>query len=155
MTGASLPSPASGDFSGSEHRFPVRVYFEDTDAGGIVYHASYLRFMERARSDMLRGAGIDQRAALAEGRGFYAIADLSLRYLRPALLEDALVVRSRVEQVRAATCVIAQDIWRGAEQLTAGRVTAAFLSAAGRPQRQPPAWIATFNRIAAGETTDL
>lgn len=118
---------------------------------GVVYHANYLRFMERARSDMLRQAGIDQHATHASGGGYYAIADLTLRYLRPATLENDLIVRSRMEDVRGASCRISQSIWRDGEQLTQGSVTAAFLSAAGRPQRQPKAWIAAFNRIASGE----
>ncbi|MFT3967554.1 MAG: YbgC/FadM family acyl-CoA thioesterase [Sphingobium sp.] len=144
-------APANGRFRDGAHHFPVRVYFEDTDLSGVVYHANYLRFMERARSDMLRLAGVDQRAAHASGGGYYAIADLSLRYLRPAALDDDLIVVSRPRNVRAASIVIDQSIWRGPEQLTEGTVTAAFLSADGRPQRQPAQWITTYNRIASGE----
>ncbi|CAN5152660.1 hypothetical protein BH10PSE13_BH10PSE13_21880 [soil metagenome] len=149
------PLPASGVFSDGTHRFPVRVYFEDTDLSGVVYHANYLRYMERARSDMLRRAGIDQRGTHASGAGYYAIADLSLRYRKPAVLEDDLVVVSRVCNVRAASCVIDQSIWRGPDLLTEGQVTAAFLSAAGRPQRQPEPWITAFNRLASGEDPRL
>jgi acyl-CoA thioester hydrolase len=151
MAGEPHPIPASGLFVDGEHRFPVRVYFEDTDLSGVVYHASYLRFMERARSDMLRQAGIDQRGTLEKGGGYYAIADLTLRYRRPALLDDDLLVLSRVRAVRAAACVIDQSVWRGPEELTSGTVTAAFLSAAGRPQRQPAPWLAAFHRLASGE----
>ncbi|HTH28385.1 MAG TPA: YbgC/FadM family acyl-CoA thioesterase [Sphingobium sp.] len=151
MVGAPHPIPASGQFVDGAHRFPVRVYFEDTDVSGVVYHANYLRYMERARSDMLRQAGIDQRGTIENGGGYYAIADITLRYIRPALLDDDLVVLSRVRAVRAASCVIDQSVWRGAEQLTSGAVTAAFLSAAGRPQRQPAPWLATFHRLASGE----
>jgi acyl-CoA thioester hydrolase len=151
MAGVTLPLPASGHFSGGSHHFPVRVYFEDTDLSGVVYHANYLRFMERARSDMLRQAGIDQRGTHASGGGYYAIADLSLRYLRPATLDDDLVIISHMRSVRAASCVIDQAIWRGTEQLTQGQVTAAFLSAKGRPQRQPAHWISTFTRLSSGE----
>lgn len=151
MAGQTLPLPVDGHFSGGSHQFPVRVYFEDTDLSGVVYHASYLRFMERARSDMLRQAGIDQRGTHASGGGYYAIADLSLRYLRPATLDEDLVVVSHVRKVRAASLVIEQNIWRGTVQVTAGEVTAAFLSATGRPQRQPAHWISAFNRIASGE----
>jgi acyl-CoA thioester hydrolase len=148
---AAIPSPLSGVFRDGAHLFPVRIYFEDTDAGGVVYHANYLRYMERARSDMLRVAGIDQRAALEGGTGVYAIADIALRYIRPARLDDDLLVISRVTAVRAASCVIAQAIWRGEEQLTEGSVTAAFVSPAGRPQRQPTAWVAIFNSLLSGE----
>ncbi len=148
---ADAPRPADGHFDGGSHYFPIRVYFEDTDLSGVVYHASYLRFMERARSDMLRQAGIDQRGTHASGSGYYAIADLSLRYLRPATLDDDLVIVSSMRNIRAASCVIDQCIWRGADQVTTGQVTAAFLSATGRPQRQPAHWISAFNRIASGE----
>lgn len=151
MAGERIPTPASGRFTDGAHHFPVRVYFEDTDVSGVVYHANYLRYMERARSDMLRAAGIDQRDMMEQGGGHYAIADLSLRYMRPARLDEDLFVVSRVRQVRAAACVIDQAIWRGTEQLTDGYVTAAFLSAAGRPQRQPAPWLAAFHRLASGE----
>ncbi len=145
----SVSEPYSGAFAGAEHRFALRVYFEDTDLSGIVYHANYLRFMERARSDMLRCAGIDQRAAMDGGTGYYAVHDLRITYRRPAKLEDPLLVRSRVVAVRAAACEIAQDIWRGDTLLTEGRVTAAFLGMDGRPKRQPGEWRETFERLAA------
>ena len=143
--------PASGHFREGAHHFPVRVYFEDTDLSGVVYHANYLRYMERARSDMLRLAGVDQRGTHAAGDGYYAIADLSLRYLKPATLDDDLTVVSRMSNVRAAGCVIDQSIWRGSDRLTTGSVTAAFLSATGRPKRQPAPWITAFTRLASGE----
>jgi acyl-CoA thioester hydrolase len=136
--------PASGQFEGGEHCFPLRVYFEDTDAGGVVYHANYLRYMERARSDMLRLLGIDQRGALEGGAGVYAIADLAIRYRAPARLDDALMVRSRVAKVSAARCVIDQSVWRDDAELTQGSVTVAFIDPAGRPKRQPADWIARF-----------
>ena len=69
----SLPDPPSGSFEGAVHRFAVRVYFEDTDLSGVVYHANYLRWFERARSDMLRLLGVDQRAAQEAGEGAYAV----------------------------------------------------------------------------------
>ncbi|MCE7796627.1 YbgC/FadM family acyl-CoA thioesterase [Sphingobium sufflavum] len=151
MAGETLPLPANGHFRGGSHHFPVRVYFEDTDLSAVVYHANYLRFMERARSDMLRQAGVDQRGTHASGGGYYAIADLSLRYLRPASLDDDLVILSRMRTIRAASVVIDQSIWRGTDQLTDGSVTAAFLSATGRPQRQPASWISAYHRLASGE----
>ncbi|WP_414900910.1 YbgC/FadM family acyl-CoA thioesterase [Sphingomonas flavalba] len=144
---ASDPLPAAGRFIGAEHRYPLRVYFEDTDLSGIVYHAGYLRFMERARSDMLRCAGIDQRGTFDRGEGVYAVADLSIRYLKPARLDDDLVIVSRLNELRAATCFIHQTVRRGPEILTQGAVRAAFLSLDGRPRRQPPAWIAIFERL--------
>ena len=139
--------PQSGRFQGNEHRFPVRVYFEDTDAGGVVYHAGYLRFMERARSDMLRVAGIDQRGALDRGEGVYMISDLAIRYRRPAKLDDELLVVSRLQKLRGASCVIHQRVMRGMEVLTQADVTAAFIDAEGRPRRQPRAWVEIFRKL--------
>ncbi len=147
METASLDRPYGGAFVGGVHRFAVRVYFEDTDLTGIVYHANYLRFMERARSDMLRVAGIDQRRAHEAGEGAYAVAQLAIRYRRPARLDDALVIVSRVDGIRAAACLIHQRVMRGGEVLAEADVTAAFVSPDGRPRRQPPAWIEIFARI--------
>jgi acyl-CoA thioester hydrolase len=144
-----LSEPYAGAFVGAVHHFAVRVYFEDTDLSGIVYHANYLRFMERARSDMLRCAGIDQRLQMDTGGGYYAVHDLAITYRRPAKLDDALLVRSRVLKVRAAACEIEQIISRGDEVLTESRVTAAFLGTDGRPKRQPKEWRGTFDRLAA------
>ena len=139
--------PATGRFDGTEHRYPVRVYFEDTDLSGVVYHANYLRFMERARSDMLRVAGIDQRAAHEAGEGAYAVADLHIRFAAPARLDDALIVVSRLDTVRAASVVIHQRVMRGTVLLTEARVTAALVAASGRARRQPAAWIETFRAL--------
>ena len=141
------PVPASGTFDGPLHRFPVRVYFEDTDLSGVVYHANYLRFMERARSDMLGVVGIDQRAAFDSGEGVYAVADLSIKYRRPARLDDALTVVSHVRAVGAATATIHQAVMRGDEVLTEATVTAAFLTPGGRPRRQPKPWVEIFERL--------
>ena len=140
--------PVEGRFEGDEHRFAVRVYFEDTDLSGVVYHANYLRYMERARSDMLRLAGIDQRAVFEAGEGAYAVADLAIRYRAPARLDDALLVVSRVTTVRAASVVIHQTVRRGAVVLAEADVTAALVAASGRPKRQPAAWLDIYQRLA-------
>jgi acyl-CoA thioester hydrolase len=145
--GGEIDRPYSGAFVGKVHRFALRVYFEDTDTAGIVYYANYLRFMERARSDMLRAVGIDQRAALDSGEGVYAVAEANIRYRAPARLDDELVVVSRVLEVRAASCVIHQRVMRGEEILTDARVTAAFITNEGRPKRQPRAWTEIFERL--------
>jgi acyl-CoA thioester hydrolase len=139
--------PAEGVMRGGTHLFPLRVYFEDTDVAGIVYYANYLRFMERARSDMLRLAGIDQRAALEQGTGVYAVAEVSVRYKAPAKLGDALTVATRIEAVRAASVLIQQRVMRGDELLADARVTAAFLTPEGRPRRQPREWRECFERL--------
>ena len=148
-----VPPPfIPGAFVGAEHHYRTRVYFEDTDLSGIVYHANYLRYMERARSDMLRLAGIDQLAAMEGGEGAWAVTDLTIKYRCPARLDDDLLVVSTVDAVRGASVIIAQRILRGQETLTNGRVTAAFLSPAGRPRRQPAGWADRFTAIMNGDT---
>ena len=145
--GGELDTPYRGGFVGKTHRFALRVYFEDTDTAGIVYYANYLRFMERARSDMLRAVGIDQRAAMERGEGVYAVADVAIKYRGSAKLDDDLVVVSALKQVRAAAVVIQQRVMRGAEILTDATVTAAFITAEGRPKRQPREWTEIFERL--------
>lgn len=145
----SLDQPYRGGFVGPEHRFALTVYFEDTDMAGIVYYANYLKFMERARSDMLRAAGIDQRAAADDGTGVYAVAEAHIRYHRSARLGDDLQVRSTLGDIRAASTVIHQRVMRGAEQLASATVTAAFITLDGRPTRQPRDWVERFRSIAS------
>jgi acyl-CoA thioester hydrolase len=147
MSPSTLETPYRGGFIGPEHQFALTVYFEDTDTAGVVYYANYLRFMERARSDMLRAVGIDQNAVLRAGGDAYYVADVHIRYLKPARLGDDLLVVSTVEMVRAASVVIHQRVMRGSEQLTDARVTAAYLTADGRPQRQPKEWVERFQAI--------
>ena len=147
MDSSPFDHPYRGGFVGKEHRFALTVYFEDTDTAGIVYYANYLKFMERARSDMLRAVGVDQRAAKEAGEGVYAVAEVSIRYLRPAQLGDDLLLVSTVEAVRAASVTIHQRVMRGPEQLADARVTAAFLDPQNRPKRQPRAWVEQFKAI--------
>jgi acyl-CoA thioester hydrolase len=150
MTADGLDQPAGGRFDGITHLFALRVYFEDTDLSGVVYHANYLRYMERARSDMLRLAGIDQRGTFEAGGGAYAIVDLAIRYAAPARLDDALLIESEVIQVRTASVTIQQTVRRDAVMLARAQVTAALVGPAGRPLRQPAAWIEQFRRLTAG-----
>jgi acyl-CoA thioester hydrolase len=133
-----------GRFHGVEHHFVLRVYFEDTDLTGVVYHANYLRYLERARSDMLIAAGIDQRAAHEGGDGAYAVSALAIKYRAPARLSDELTVVSRLVRLKAASVDIHQRVMRRETILAEAEVTAAFVSPLGRPCRQPPAWVAAF-----------
>lgn len=142
-----LPLPPSGQFDGQQHLYPVRVYFEDTDLSGVVYHANYLRWFERARSDMLRLLGIDQRAAHEAGEGAYAVSAMDLRYLRPARLDDAVTVVSHVSELSPATCRIVQRAFREATLLCHAQVRVAFVAPNGRPRRQPRAWVAAFQPV--------
>ena len=145
MSGA-VDTPYQGAFLGRVHHFALRVYFEDTDVSGVVYHANYLKYMERARSDMLRAAGIDQRRAIESGEGVYVVADLEIKYRASAKLDDDLLVLSEVLEVRAASCAIQQRVMRGTDVLSEARVTAAFI-AGGRPKRQPRAWVEIFSAL--------
>ena len=144
MAAGAGPAPVSGVVENGVHRFPVRVYFEDTDLSGIVYHANYLRFMERARSDLLRVVGIDQRGAFESGEGVYAVADVQLKYLRPAKLDDDLLIETRCLALGGASVSMGQRIFRGEELLVDAQVRAGFLTPGGRPRRQPAAWMTAF-----------
>ena len=143
----SFPEPTSGRFDGPVHRFAVRVYFEDTDLSGVVYHANYLRWFERARSDMLRLLGIDQRAAQEAGEGAYAVADLSIRYAAPARLDDDVLIESRVEEMGAASCRMHQRALKDGVLLAEARLRIGFVAPGGRPRRQPEAWRKAFAAI--------
>ena len=89
--------------------FPIRVYWEDTDAGGIVFYANYLKFFERARTEWLRSLGIGQQALREETGGMFVVTDAQLRYLRPARLDDELIVTAQLEQAGRASFTIAQQ----------------------------------------------
>jgi acyl-CoA thioester hydrolase len=147
MVADSLDTPYRGGFIGSDHHFALSVYFEDTDAYGIVYYANYLKFMERARSDFIRAVGVDQAAELRRSGSAYAVVDVHIKYRRPARLGDDVQVISSVEQVRASSVDIHQRVMRGPELLTDARVTAAFLDGEGRPRRQPSDWVEKFKAI--------
>lgn len=147
---SALDQPYRGGFVGREHHFALTVYYEDTDAAGIVYYANYLKFMERARSDMLRAVGIDQNTELERSGSAYAVAEVAIRYVRPAQLGDDLLLVSTVEAVRAASVLIHQRVRRGGEELAHATVTAAFINADRRPQRQPREWVERFEAIVGG-----
>ena len=147
MTDEHALLPPSGLFQGPLHLFPVRVYYEDTDLTGIVYHANYLRWFERARSDMLRLLGIDQRAAVEAGEGNYAVAEIAIRYIAPARLDDALIVATDTEELRAASVRLRQRALRDGNLLAEAAVRVGFISPDGRPRRQPPAWRAAFDPL--------
>jgi acyl-CoA thioester hydrolase len=145
-----LDTPYRGGFCGREHRFALTVYFEDTDTAGIVYYANYLKYMERARSDMLRAVGVDQRAALDAADGVYAVAEVAIRYLKSARLNDDLIIVSTLETIRAASVIIHQRVMRGPDILTDAKVTAAYMTLDGRPKRQPREWVERFQAINEG-----
>ena len=148
-------APYQGYYQGKTHIFALRVYFEDTDLSGIVYHANYLRYMERARSDMLHILGINQRDEWNKGQGgVYTISQVQLRYHSPAYIDDALRIESQLVQLRAAGSVMRQKIYRDTHLLTEGMVHAVFIGPDGRPRRQPSEWRALFAPLVIGEEAD-
>ncbi len=112
----------------SEFEWPVRVYYEDTDSGGVVYYANYLKFMERARTEWLRELGHEQDKLIEELGVIFAVRSVSIDYLRPALFNDSLRVISTLGRVRGASIDFVQSIWRGDEELTRAVVRVAALS---------------------------
>jgi acyl-CoA thioester hydrolase len=146
--------PYAGRFVDGEHRYAVRVYYEDTDAGGVVYHASYLRFCERARSDMLALAGADIVGALAAGEGGYVVAEAHIKYHAPARLGDALLIVSNVDKVRTSACVIQQRVMCGDQLVAAVHLTVAWVGPDGRPRRQPKQWIEAFKGLQGSGTSE-
>ncbi|MDH2325255.1 tol-pal system-associated acyl-CoA thioesterase [Cereibacter sp. SYSU M97828] len=118
------------------HRFTCRVYYEDTDLGGIVYYANYLKFIERARSEWVRDLGIDQLAMKAAGAVF-AVRRIEADYLSPARFDDLLTVETTVAQRSPARIVLDQTVLRDRPLLRA-RVTLVCMDLGGRPTRLPP-----------------
>lgn len=123
-------------------QWPVRVYYEDTDAQGVVYYANYFRFLERARTEWLGSLGVDMVALMAEERRIFVVAEVQAKFLVPARLNDHLIVTARLTGLTRVSFDIEQNIYRGAvgdEQLLAANVKAAYLDAdTMRPKRIPP-----------------
>jgi acyl-CoA thioester hydrolase len=120
--------------SGKVH---VRVYWEDTDAGGVVYHASYLRFMERGRTELLRERGIDQTALKNDSALVFVVSAMNIKFRIPAKMDDQLVVETAITGLGGASVAMQQKIMRGGEVLVEADVTCAVLSPDGKPARIP------------------
>lgn len=118
------------------HEFPVRVYYEDTDMGGIVYHANYLRFIERARSDWVRGIGVDQNAMRAAGL-IYVVRRIEADYLAPARFDEELLITTSLKQMTPARMILSQEVTRGGTPLFRADVTIVCITTAGKPARLP------------------
>ena len=128
--------PANG-----RHRYALRVYYEDTDAGGIVYHAGYLRFAERARTEALRDLGIPHAEMVDRFNLMFVVHRLTIDYLKPARLDDSLVVETSAQEVGGATVLLRQDVLGPVGTCAALRVRLACFSAqGGKPGRIPPRW---------------
>ncbi|CAN5315616.1 tol-pal system-associated acyl-CoA thioesterase [soil metagenome] len=134
----SADTPTAGRFEGRDHVLPIRVYYEDTDFTGLVYHANYVRYLERGRSDFLR-LTTSGHSALLEGDApmAFVVAELNLKYLRPARIDDALVVRTTYDAIKGPRLMITQTVERGGEVLCRAAVTAVCIHLDGRPRRAP------------------
>jgi len=119
-------------------RIPIRIYWEDTDAGGVVFYANYLKFFERARTEWLRARGVDQQALREATGAIFVVSDTAVRYLRPARLDDQLQVTVEPVQIGPASMRFAQQAWRGDELLAEGTIRAGCVDAGTfRPRRLP------------------
>ncbi|GFE51487.1 tol-pal system-associated acyl-CoA thioesterase [Roseobacter cerasinus] len=118
------------------HRFPVRVYYEDTDMAGIVYYANYLRYIERARSDWVREIGVDQLAMKAEGVVF-AVRRVEADYIQPARFDDQLEVETTLVKLTPARMIMSQTVLRAAEVLFRAEIVIACIGPGGKPARLP------------------
>ena len=130
--------PSAGRFDGKAHLLPIRIYYEDTDFTGLVYHANYLRYFERGRSDYLRLAGIDHTLLLqGESPTAFTITRIALDFVKPARIDDALTIRTVYEAVEGARMLISQTALRGGEELARAEVAAVCISMEGRAKRPP------------------
>lgn len=118
--------------------FPIRIYYEDTDFSGVVYHAAYLKFFERGRTEALRAAGVFHSELLARTEPLaFTVRKMTTEWLVPARIDDAIEVRTRFGEIRGARFFLDQEIWRGETKLAVADVEAACMSLEGRPRRLP------------------
>ncbi|MBM3560764.1 MAG: tol-pal system-associated acyl-CoA thioesterase [Alphaproteobacteria bacterium] len=137
----------AGTLADGEHVLPLRVYYEDTDAAGIVYYANYLRFAERGRTGMLRRIGVDQSEMRAASGCVFAVSECNARYLQPARLDDAIEVRLRLLEVRGASLLARQTVMRGAAELVRLDLRVVCLDSRLRPVRIPASVRSTPARL--------
>jgi acyl-CoA thioester hydrolase len=123
------------------HRYALRVYYQDTDAGGIVYHANYLNFAERARAEALRAMGIPHAEMVKKHAVMFVVRRVVLDYQRPARLDDELVIETRVVQVGGASATLRQEFWRDSDSLAVLEVSLGCVRPGdGKPARMPADW---------------
>lgn len=142
-----LEAGLSGELTPSGHRTRARVYFADTDFSGVVYHARYLEFLERGRSDFLRLAGI-HHTELADGKHgekiVWVVRRMEIDFRAPARIDDILTIDTSAQSISGARIFMAQQISRGGKLLIEAKVEAAIIGEAGRPKRFPREWISSF-----------
>lgn len=130
--------PTAGRFEGRVHLLPVRIYYEDTDFSGIVYHANYLRYFERGRSDFLRLAGLAHAELLeADPPMAFAVNRIALDFVKAARIDDALVVRSTYDRIKGPRLLISQTMLRGSDTIATAAVEACCIGLDGRARRPP------------------
>lgn len=148
--GSTMSEPNAGVFIGSEHQLPIRVYYEDTDFSGIVYHANYLRFFERGRSDSFRIIGVSHTELAASDTAF-AITRMEIDFKRAARIDDALVVHTAWTQIRGVRLLARQAIQCGEAVLCQARVEAVCITLDGRPRRPAADLVARLTPWLAAE----
>ncbi|PSJ57264.1 tol-pal system-associated acyl-CoA thioesterase [Kumtagia ephedrae] len=145
--GEQLAAGLSGMLTTTGHRLMARVYYADTDFSGVVYHARYLEFLERGRSDFLRLAGV-HHTELADGkhgeRIIWVVRRMEIDFAAPARIDDVLTVDTRTEEISGARITMAQTLSRGGQVLVRARVEAAIVGEGGRPRRFPKEWLPAF-----------
>jgi acyl-CoA thioester hydrolase len=130
--------PSAGRFEGRVHLLPVRIYYEDTDFSGVVYHANYLRYFERGRSDFLRLAGLAHTELLAADPPLaFAVNRIALEFVKAARIDDALVVRSTYDTIKGPRLLISQTLLREGAAIATAAVEACCIGLDGRPRRPP------------------
>jgi acyl-CoA thioester hydrolase len=137
-----------GKITSGVHFLAIRVYYEDTDFSGYVYHSNYLKFCERARSDFLRVLDVDQNAMFAEG-GAFVVRRMNCEFLRPAKFDDVLMVESTPGNATGARFEIQQRVLRGSDVLFTADVTAVLIDGRGRPKRLTPELLAALSKVAS------
>jgi acyl-CoA thioester hydrolase len=128
----------AGRIEGETHILPVRVYFEDTDCGGVVYHANFLKFCERGRSDFIRLLGIEAKSLADPARGepaIFVVRRVEIDYLKPARMDDVLEVVTTCDEIGSASLVLQQDVRRDGTLVASAKVTVVLVSHTGKPQR--------------------
>ncbi|HEY2659332.1 MAG TPA: tol-pal system-associated acyl-CoA thioesterase [Caulobacteraceae bacterium] len=138
--------PTAGMFEGREHVLPVRVYYEDTDFTGVVYHANYVRYFERGRSDFLRLAGVSHTSLLErEDPAAFVVTRLAIDFRQAARIDDALLVRTTYDTVKGPRLMISQRIFRSETLIAQAEIEAACISLNGRPRKPPSGLVAALS----------
>ena len=140
--------PSAGWLEGREHLLPVRIYYEDTDFTGVVYHANYLRYFERGRSDFFRMVGVSHTELAAQDTAF-TITRMEVDYRRAARVDDALLVRTTYDSVKGPRLFISQRITRGDDLIAEAQVHAACIDMRGRAKRPPSALVQALQPVLA------